>query len=60
MFHIAAIDTKGNTNRLVQMDGTPMTWHSREDAEKQIECLKRTVWGQATEPKNFKWVIEAA
>jgi len=63
MYNIASIDSNGNKQYLIQMDGKKMEWDTKEKAEHQIECLSRSIsllgFTQG-EPKNFKWVIEPA
>jgi hypothetical protein len=60
MYNIASIDSKGNKQYLIQMDGKKMEWVCKVAAQHQLECLNRSVSCLGTEgnPKNIKWVIE--
>ncbi|MCK9434332.1 MAG: hypothetical protein M0R32_05800 [Candidatus Cloacimonetes bacterium] len=40
------------------MEGKPMEWKNRPDAENQVRLLKLTCGSGPSEPRNFQYLIE--
>jgi len=56
---IATVNNQtGEKQYMEDMEGKPMEWKDRPDAENQVRLLKLTCGSGPSEPRNFQYLIE--